>query len=883
MYTYFIAEPYLWLQSCFFQPVRFKQSLASQRLSERLTMMGRLTPLLFLYSYTPTLIIRILIYSLRPDLYTHYPVQAPTPFNPVVGWFLIDATWATALSCLIAALVGGIFSIRFGIASAIALSLANGIIVYTSSDTLVGIIFGLALGLVLGITFNSANAIKQGSTENVTVASGLGIVTGLIIGLLAGTIVGYWAGFVCGTLYPALQYEDNIVGSIAGLIVGGITAYLIAALLAMIVRRIIKGKEAVLSIGIHIGIAVATTFGVAVGIPVGDEGVSHCPFMEGVTTGIQAELIVGVGFLLCYLLSYYRLPLYPISAYSTTQAYLVSRSKLQSALFCLRHSSLHWDECVFLPLPYLKNLLLLASEQDMEGTLGEINFIVQERSQQRRAAQAVAYELALRDFEQRTILRDIGLAHQQLALFVPQQLRALSTSAEKVFRHLDDASREAASYHTQINKQDRQAALERMLNALYKIHPHTAFSNVKLNCYLQTVVTHWRISAEQGKDTLGSMSGPLYIDNPYTPGNPLELRDPLFVGRGDVVQKLGQALQKRYRPTFLLMGERRMGKSSILKQLPVLLGPRYLPVFYDLQTPGMLASTAAFFAALTAGIEKQLKERGVPVHKLERDLLNEAQQQGEIQVYDHCEQWLAEVEQTLAQIDQMLVLSFDEFEKLEGAEKRGSINLNLLFDWFRSIIQNHTRLAVLFSGAKMESNMGCRWAGYFVNMERIKVSFLREADARDLIVLPVPHIFDEEVTTEIMHVTRCHPFLIQAVCKHIIELLNNASRECATLEDVSTAVQKVFESWTVYFWDLWDRCDQDQRACLLALSSLGHAEAHDIMQQNGLSKQRTFHALEKLQMRDIVTNEQNAYQFAIPMLARWIGQNFHLLELSDEH
>ncbi len=125
MYTYFIAEPYLWLQRCFFQPVRFKQSLASQRLSERLTMMGRLTPLLFLYSYTPALIIRILIYSLSPDLYTHYPVQAPIPFNPIIGWFLIDATWATALSCLIAALLGGMFSIRFGIASAIAVGLAD--------------------------------------------------------------------------------------------------------------------------------------------------------------------------------------------------------------------------------------------------------------------------------------------------------------------------------------------------------------------------------------------------------------------------------------------------------------------------------------------------------------------------------------------------------------------------------------------------------------------------------------------------------------------------------------------------------------------------------------------------------------------------------------
>src|SRR5438128_2109553 len=136
----------------------------------------------------------------------------------------------------------------------------------------------------------------------------------------------------------------------------------------------------------------------------------------------------------------------------------------------------------------------------------------------------------------------------------------------------------------------------------------------------------------------------------FKPGNPLELGDSLFVGRDDIVQKLGQALQKKYRPTFLLTGERRMGKSSILKQLPVLLGPHYLPVFYDLQTPGMVASTAAFFATLVAGIEKQLKDRGLSVQKLERSQLDDAQQQDEIKVYDLFEQWFAEIEQALEQV-----------------------------------------------------------------------------------------------------------------------------------------------------------------------------------------------------------------------------------------
>jgi hypothetical protein len=388
--------------------------------------------------------------------------------------------------------------------------------------------------------------------------------------------------------------------------------------------------------------------------------------------------------------------------------------------------------------------------------------------------------------------------------------------------------------------------------------------------------------AQQGKETLRSVSGRLYIDNPYAPGNPLELGDPLFVGRDDVVQKLGQALQKKYRPTFLLTGERRMGKSSILKQLPVLLGPRYLPVFYDLQTPGMIASTASFFATLAAGMEKQLRDRGLPVQKLERSQLDEAQQQDEFKVYDLFEQWFAEVERALEQVNRTLLLTFDEFEKLEEAENRGILNLHLLFNWFRSVIQNRPHLALLFSGAKMVGDMGRSWAGYFVNVELIKVSFLRTTDAHNLIVHPIPHIFNEEAARHIMHITHCQPFLIQAVCKHIIENLNESSREQATLEDVAVSVKQVFESWGGYFWDLWDRCDQDQRSSLLALHTFKTAAVDQIAERSGLGKQSTLFALEKLQMRDLVLRENGLYQLAIPMLAHWIELNHHLLSSTHE-
>jgi hypothetical protein len=803
-----------------------------------------------------------------------------TPFNTGIGWFLFDSIWAAALSCLVAGLFGGLFNVRLGIAASLGLALANGIIINTATDDLTAVIFGLAFGLIMGIAFNSANAVKHGGVENVTIAILCGIGGGLLIGSFTGIVGGYWAGFADGLLFPGLQNVPNIWGSAAGLAVSGPSSCVIAAFVGGVISRVIKQHDAAM-VGVRVAIAVATVFGLAISIPVGDLGQNLDTFTHGVALGLRVEMIVGVGFLLCYFISYYRLPLYPISAYSTIQAYLASQSKLFQAIYCLRNSSLHWDEYVLLPLPYLKRTLLLAADQTLNEALNEINFIVQERPQQIWAALAAAYKLALSDLEGRERLHDIGLAHQQLAVFLPLRLRTLNSGTTKVFQMLESASREAASYQSQANKNDRQNALERMLLALNDISDSSAFGDSELKLHLQTIVKNWRMLAEQAKETLGSTTGNFYIENPYAPGNPLELHDPLFVGRDDVVQKLGQALQRKYRPTFLLTGERRMGKSSIIRQLPVLLGPRYIPVFYDLQGPNILASISTFFTAVASGVERQFHQRGLFIQKLERAQLNEALQQSEAAVYDLFDQWLVEVEQSLIEANCVVILAFDEFEKLEEAaqrdQTRSPFDLKLLFDFFRSIIQNRSRVALLFSGAKMVGDMGRSWAGYFVNVERIKVSFLRDADARELIQKPVLDVFSDEVTQEIMHVTSCHPFLVQAICKQIIEQLNDTSRKQAEIEDVSTAISEVFEVWVGYFWDLWDRCDADQRACLLALLALKETDLDQLVEKSGLSKQKTQLALEKLQIRDIVTKSHANIRFAVPIFAQWMQQNQHLL------
>src|SRR5437016_11338682 len=60
-----------------------------------------------------------------------------------------------------------------------------------------------------------------------------------------------------------------------------------------------------------------------------------------------------------------------------------------------------------------------------------------------------------------------------------------------------------------------------------------------------------------------------------------------------------------------------MGKNSALQQLPLLLGSHYLPIFYDLQSPGIFESTATFLGTLAEGITREMNARNMSVRELD--------------------------------------------------------------------------------------------------------------------------------------------------------------------------------------------------------------------------------------------------------------------------
>jgi hypothetical protein len=874
----FLSTPFTWVFYCFFQPMHFKQSIEVPGKKDRFLRMLQLAYPLFLCAY-PLGVLTSIIFHLNQ--------------HSLSSWW-ISATIAALLALSASIIIGGLLGLVYGILGGIAGTFGAAVIVVSSSGVLhnasaipaaVGLAAGVA-GMTGGIVIGSARDITRSSKVEANIGSALGLLLGIPPGLLLGIVAGIIEGPL-SSLWKSLSPYRSVASTLSGAMLGLSLSVLIIITLHSTWRRGIS--QQLLSIRIErslsaIYVACIASSAVVGGI-LGASGSDVGNTLPGILAADIAQSILIVPFMLVsYLLGYYRLPLYPVSGFSSLKAYLLSRHNPTQVFARLHRSALYWDECVFLPLPYLTRTLYLASEQDTQQTLNEIAFIVAKRPTQYTEARAAAMEIALRDLEERETLRHFAQATDRLAEIFPKDAMLIAPRWEASFSRLNDASREAARYQTLMSRQARRNALDEMILNLKRVTSRV-YDEHALNRRLQLIVKRWLAVVQQELETLARLpeeSG--YIDNPYISGSALKPQSQQFVGRHDLVRQLEHSLRKgENRPCFFLTGERRMGKTSTLNQLPVLLGAHYIPLIFDLQARGFSANVAAFLFEIAQSTSKALDARGVRVPPLEYESLNSARRENEAMAYRLFDRWLVGLETALEQRDRVLLIAFDEFEKLEEASQAQYLDMQLLLDWFRSIIQHHPSLALLFSGVKTPGEMASRWAGHFVNVKTLRVSFLHPTDAYQLITRPIEHypsdqIFGEGVVDEIMRVTGCHPFLIQAICSELIDILNADLHDRAGLTDVERAMNSVLESWgDTYFRDLWERTDLEQRICLRSLGELGHATISQIREQSNLSEQQTHLALQTLCKRDLARTDQEIYCITVPIFHAWLERNSYTI------
>jgi hypothetical protein len=354
------------------------------------------------------------------------------------------------------------------------------------------------------------------------------------------------------------------------------------------------------------------------------------------------------------------------------------------------------------------------------------------------------------------------------------------------------------------------------------------------------------------------------IENPFVFGNPVHAMDnSLFTGRRDVALEIERnILRVAQAPTLLLYGQRRMGKTSILNQLPALLGSRFLPVLVDCQAPAMAESPAALLRYLSRCLAGALNTRLGIVHEdasvrrargavpLELEALR-------TDGYSLFEDWLDAFQARLP-VETHLLLCLDEFERLQEPVRAGW-GIRFL-DGLRHWLQHRPLFALMFTGSHTFEQLGPVWTDRFLSARRLKVSFLEADDVRHLLTRPTATFqltYAPGALERIMEETRGQPFLTKVLASELVHHMNRLRRKQATIADVEATIDDAVERSAEFFADLWFSRNQDERAVLRAAASGEIAPPTSV----------TGRALREYDLLD------DCGDFAVPLVKRWIERN----------
>ncbi len=249
--------------------------------------------------------------------------------------------------------------------------------------------------------------------------------------------------------------------------------------------------------------------------------------------------------------------------------------------------------------------------------------------------------------------------------------------------------------------------------------------------------------------------------NPFIAGAPV-LDDRLFFGRESLVTTVLDTITSA---SVLLVGERRIGKTSLLhhlrRRIDGLDDPRYsfYPVHVDLQgTP-----EDRLFAVLADDISLEL----TPILAGPRASSTILTGHG----YDHTDlvsdlTWVIKELRKVSTGQPKLVLLIDEFDELNAYTPDTNRKLKSLFT---GSFADH--MMAVATGTKTRTQDSA-WHGFF---EQIEVPVLGPSAAAELVTAPISGVFkvDEAVVDRIVDRSQGRPFLIQKMCVALV------SRACA--------------------------------------------------------------------------------------------------------
>ncbi len=297
--------------------------------------------------------------------------------------------------------------------------------------------------------------------------------------------------------------------------------------------------------------------------------------------------------------------------------------------------------------------------------------------------------------------------------------------------------------------------------------------------------------------------------NPYIVGNPVRTPE-MFFGRAEDFQFIRTKLEgQKQGCVILLCGERRAGKTSILYQiLNGRLGPDLLPVFVDMQEL-VVQNDREFVSGFAARVVRGLKEH---------QTASASSLASDVEDYLQLTELFEQIMKVIG--SRRLLLLFDEYELIGEKVRDGRLSAEV-GDYLNSLLERHTRLNMVFAGSR-PLDADPTFNRLLGKSSFREISYLALPDAVNLIYSPLEGrvAFENQAISDLLLLTRGHPFFVQLLCQLLVELLNELRRTRVSRELVAEAVTRLLDSPPPQLLYKWSGYRHTEKLVLAGLGTL---------------------------------------------------------------
>ena len=375
--------------------------------------------------------------------------------------------------------------------------------------------------------------------------------------------------------------------------------------------------------------------------------------------------------------------------------------------------------------------------------------------------------------------------------------------------------------------------------------------------------------------------------NPYVAGP--ALGDPsgrAFFGRDDIFEFVRSALAARQRAPILLYGQRRIGKSSILKQLPNHLPRDLLTVFYDLQGKASMNVGQVLF-----GLGRAVADR-LEIPRPQREETTEE---------TFTDAFFNRVIQALNGHPERLVLLFDEFDIVDERFAGSGVAARRFMGFLGELIERCPSVGyILVVGRKTEELSEEFNSTLLKGAVMKRIGRLSPEQGARLVQEPSQDYlrFSETAVERIYELASGHPLCTQLLCYTIWTRRFADTRLAAPglvrPSEVEDALEPAVELGTNGLnWIFDGLTSASHRLFLSSLAEVANPVGNEratlsVIEESLRRRRVTIDTVEmrsaprELERWDIVESNSVGFRFAVPVIGFWIRRERPLDRLESD-